>query len=54
MDFGTLAGVKQLVPFHHDPSHTDDDLDRLTARAIETTRPQYPIAFGREGGVFRI
>jgi phosphoribosyl 1,2-cyclic phosphodiesterase len=54
MDFGTLAGVKQLVPFHHDPSHTDDDLDRLTARAIETTRPQYPIAFGREGGIFRL
>ncbi|HEV7194002.1 MAG TPA: MBL fold metallo-hydrolase [Jatrophihabitantaceae bacterium] len=25
------AGAKRLVLFHHDPSHTDDDLDRLTA-----------------------
>lgn len=25
------AGAKQLVLFHHDPSHSDDDLDRLTA-----------------------
>jgi phosphoribosyl 1,2-cyclic phosphodiesterase len=54
MDFGTLAGIKQLVPFHHDPSHTDADLDRLTARAIETAKPDYPIAFGMEGATFRV
>lgn len=25
------AGAKRLVLFHHDPSHTDEDLDRLTS-----------------------
>jgi len=30
------AGAKRLVLFHHDPSHTDEDVDRLlgTARAL--------------------
>jgi phosphoribosyl 1,2-cyclic phosphodiesterase len=54
MDFATLAGAKQLVPFHHDPDHTDADLDRLTAQAIETTKPDYRIAFGMEGAIFRV
>jgi phosphoribosyl 1,2-cyclic phosphodiesterase len=27
------AGVARLALFHHDPSHTDDELDRLTAAA---------------------
>jgi phosphoribosyl 1,2-cyclic phosphodiesterase len=54
MDFATLAGVKQLVPFHHDPDHTDADLDRLTAQAIEATQPDYRIAFGMEGATFRV
>jgi ribonuclease BN (tRNA processing enzyme) len=25
------ANAKRLILFHHDPSHTDDDLDRMTA-----------------------
>lgn len=32
---GRRANVSQLVLFHHDPSHTDDDLDRLLERAVE-------------------
>jgi phosphoribosyl 1,2-cyclic phosphodiesterase len=31
--FAELAAVKQLVLFHHDPLHTDDDLERLRDRA---------------------
>jgi phosphoribosyl 1,2-cyclic phosphodiesterase len=27
--FAELAGAKHLVPFHHDPAHTDADLDRM-------------------------
>ena len=27
--FAELAGVRHLVPFHHDPSHGDDQLDAL-------------------------
>ena len=28
LEFGTLTEVRQRVPFHHDPNHTDTDLDR--------------------------
>jgi ribonuclease BN (tRNA processing enzyme) len=31
---GRRANVGQLVLFHHDPAHTDDDLDRLLERAV--------------------
>ena len=27
------AGARALVPFHHDPEHTDDDIDRMLAAA---------------------
>jgi phosphoribosyl 1,2-cyclic phosphodiesterase len=52
LDFGTLTEVKQLVPFHHDPAHTDADLDRLLSEAIEATRPAYQVTPGIEGTVF--
>src|SRR5262249_11351318 len=29
--FARLAGVRRLVTFHHDPTHTDADVDGLTA-----------------------
>lgn len=31
--FARLAGVRRLVLFHHDPLHTDDELEALEARA---------------------
>jgi ribonuclease BN (tRNA processing enzyme) len=31
---GRRANVGQLVLFHHDPAHTDDDLERLLERAV--------------------
>ena len=52
--FGTLTGVKQLVPFHHDPDHTDNDLDRLIAEAIEETKPAYQVSSGIEGAIFEL
>ena len=33
--FARKAGVAQLVLFHHDPSHGDDELERLLDRAVE-------------------
>ena len=30
------AGARQLALFHHDPRHTDDDIDRLLAEAQAT------------------
>ena len=31
--FAELAGARRLALFHHDPSHTDDQLDRIVAEA---------------------
>ena len=52
--YADLAGVDQLVPFHHDPSHTDDDLDRLIASTVETFRPGFRVMPGVEGATFTI
>ena len=35
VQFARLAEVRRLALFHHDPGHTDDDLDRIHARAVE-------------------
>ena len=34
-DFARLAGAKRLLLFHHDPNHTDDELEALCARVAE-------------------
>lgn len=52
--FARLAQVKQLVPFHHDPSHTDADLDRLYADAITTLAPSFRVTPAQEGMTFEI
>ena len=46
--------MKQLVPFHHDPDHTDADLDRLIAQAIDESKPDYLVTPGIEGTVFEL
>jgi phosphoribosyl 1,2-cyclic phosphodiesterase len=51
-DFAALAGVKRLVPFHHDPAHSDDDLDHLIAHAH--TRAEVAVVPGIEGSAFEI
>ncbi|MBI3975510.1 MAG: MBL fold metallo-hydrolase [Armatimonadetes bacterium] len=46
--FAALAGARRLMTFHHNPTHSDDDLDRL----IETARrgePPFELIPGREG-----
>lgn len=52
LDFGALTGIKQLVPFHHDPNHTDADLDRLIAEASDTKKPTFQVTPGIEGTTF--
>jgi phosphoribosyl 1,2-cyclic phosphodiesterase len=32
------AKAKRLITFHHDPAHTDDDLDRLSAELQDSAR----------------
>jgi ribonuclease BN (tRNA processing enzyme) len=54
IDFASLAGVKQLVAFHHDPSHHDDDLDELLAYTIAHLQPAFPVTAGTEGAEFLV
>lgn len=46
--FARLAGVGRLVTFHHNPGHSDDDLDRLVGNARRTD-PPFELIPGREG-----
>ena len=50
--FAVLAAAKHLVLFHHDPTHTDEILDRLAAEAIAAAQPPFPVTLGAEGAVF--
>ena len=50
--FGKLCRVKNLIPFHHDPSHSDDELDRFTQEAVADLKPRFNVIHGVEGVVF--
>jgi phosphoribosyl 1,2-cyclic phosphodiesterase len=52
--FAALAGVRHLVTFHHDPAHSDDVLDRMTAAAATAARPRFRVSPGTEGASFSI
>ncbi|MGH7789494.1 MAG: MBL fold metallo-hydrolase [Candidatus Binatia bacterium] len=52
--FAALAGAKRLVTFHHDPAHTDDDLERLHRRAIAALQPPFPVEPAAEGAVYEL
>ena len=51
-EFAALAGVKSFVPFHHDPSHTDDVLDKLFSNSIDRAQPAFTVIPGMEGATF--
>lgn len=52
-EFAARVGAKQIVPFHHDPSHDDEMLDRLLDLAVKTFRSSSCAATaGREGAIF--
>ncbi len=53
-EFAARVGAKQLVPFHHDPSHDDETLDRLLDNALQMLGPAYSVSAGREGAVFDV
>lgn len=52
--FARIAETKHLVTFHHDPDHSDADLDHYTARAIEEFKPQFAVTAGAESETFRL
>jgi phosphoribosyl 1,2-cyclic phosphodiesterase len=50
--FAALAEPRQLVPFHHDPTHSDDELDQLFEQQIQSMRPAFKVTPGAEGMIF--
>jgi phosphoribosyl 1,2-cyclic phosphodiesterase len=52
--FATLARVGHLVGFHHDPAHSDADIDQIFATATATVRPTFPVTPAAEGATFRV
>jgi ribonuclease BN (tRNA processing enzyme) len=50
--FAALAGIKRLVPFHHDPAHDDETLDEMLAHEVDRARPSFEIGPVGEGAVF--
>jgi ribonuclease BN (tRNA processing enzyme) len=53
-EFAAQVGAKRLVPFHHDPSHDDDTLDRLLENAADLFKCACVASPGREGMIFEI
>lgn len=52
--FAHLAGVRHLVPFHHEPTHTDVLLDQHLAEAFELAPVAFPVTPAREGLTFEL
>jgi phosphoribosyl 1,2-cyclic phosphodiesterase len=52
--FTRLARARRLVPFHHDPAHSDADIERIFAEATEAYRPSFPVSPAAEGDVFEL
>jgi ribonuclease BN (tRNA processing enzyme) len=48
-EFAKLAEVKHFVPFHHDPAHNDDQIDKMIIDAVQETHPFFDITPGLEG-----
>lgn len=52
--FATAARAKQLVLFHHDPSHDDDALDVFAEQAAKLAGPDIEVTVGSEGATFQL
>ena len=53
MAFATAARVRRLVPFHHDPSHGDDALDRIFEEALAVPSC-FELLRGEEGSSYEV
>jgi ribonuclease BN (tRNA processing enzyme) len=54
LQFATMARVKHLVPFHHDPAHNDATIDHIIAQATKQARPAFRVTAAQEGAVFNV
>lgn len=54
IDFASLAEVKKMVLFHHDPVNTDAQLEKMFAQAVQSKNPAFEIKLGQENDVFYV
>jgi phosphoribosyl 1,2-cyclic phosphodiesterase len=54
LTFATMAGVKRLVTFHHDPSHSDDMLDQMVEEVRASGTHPFQVIAGVEGDIFEV
>jgi phosphoribosyl 1,2-cyclic phosphodiesterase len=52
--FAATVGVKRLVTFHHDPSHTDTMLDKLHNHLRQNCQLPFELIAGQEGTVLQL
>ncbi len=52
--FAALVGARQVVSFHHDPSHDDEMLDHMLEDAMRRFTPTCTVSAGCEGAVFEL
>jgi len=52
LQFATMARVKHLVPFHHDPAHNDSAIDRIITGALRQAKPAFRVTAAEEGASF--
>ena len=50
--FAQMVHTRHLVFFHHDPTHSDDDLYHLYHLHAENGGYPFEVSIGREGSVF--
>lgn len=53
-EFAARVGAKQVVLFHHDPSHDDTTLERMLDQAVRRFKPRCDVRCGCEGTVFEL
>ena len=54
IEFAATVGAKALVPFHHDPTHTDAMLDRIFQGIQKSDRLPFRLLSGTEGSTFNL
>ena len=53
-EFAARVGAKEVVLFHHDPSHDDETLEHLRADAVRRFKPEFRVCGGCEGAVYEV
>jgi len=52
IDFSTLAKIKKLVLFHHDPVNTDVQLEKMVDETLQNKNIDFDLLIGKENDVF--